>query len=327
MMNRRENALALLRHEPHDHVPNWTTDFCGTGGSRETFENGPPGGGEDGFGCKWMGTVSALGAGVPAPNSAILKDITAWEDVVRFPDLDAFPWEEAAAQQLEKFDPVNQVQEYGMWNAQFLRLTHLMGFEDGMCALYEEPEACRALLGAITDYKIRVAEYAHKYFRPDTICAFDDVATQTSTFMSPEIYRDLIKPEHRRFNEAVRAMGIIPAIHVCGRCEAIVPDLAEEGAEAWEVCQPENDLPGLQKKVGGKLAFLGGFDMRGELAWREQPEEVLRAAARACIDAYAPGGNFGFQGMILYADPRQFARARQILGDECVKYGTNYYRR
>ena len=327
MMTRRENLLALLRHEPHDHVPNFMTDFCFTGGSRETFENGPAGGGADGFGCEWMGSVSALGAGVPKPGAVVLTDITAWEDVVHFPDLDAFPWEEEAEKQLANFDPVNQVHEYSMWNAQFLRLTHLMVFEDGMCAMYEEPEACAALLSAITDYKIRCAEYAHKYFKPDTICAFDDVATQTSTFMSPDVYRELIKPEHKRFNDAVRSMGIIPNIHICGRCEAIVPDVADEGSQAWEVCQPENDLLGLQEALGDKLAFLGGFDMRGELAWGEQPEEVLRAAARECIDKYAPGGNYGFQGMILYADGAQFGRALRILNDECLRYGTNYYRR
>ena len=40
-MNRRENMLAFLNHEKHDHVPNFITDVCGVGGDTELFENGP----------------------------------------------------------------------------------------------------------------------------------------------------------------------------------------------------------------------------------------------------------------------------------------------
>jgi hypothetical protein len=31
-------------------------------------------------------------------------------------------------------------------------------------------------------------------------------------------------------------MGVIPNLHVCGKCDILVPDFAEEGPEAWEVC-------------------------------------------------------------------------------------------
>lgn len=325
MMDRRENMLAILAHRPHDHVGNTMTDICQTGANRETFENGPAGGGLDGFGCKWASSASALGFGVPAAGRPVLTDICDWERVVKFPDLDAFDWEGLAREQLARFDPKNQIQEYSMWNAQFLRLTHLMGFEEGLCAMQEEPEACAALLDAITDYKIRVAEYAVKYFHPDTICAYDDVATERSTFMSPAKYRELIKPTHKKFNDAVKSMGVIPNLHVCGRCEAIVPDIVDEGAAAWEICQPENDLTGLQKTVGDALAFLGGYDMKGRYAVTDVSEEELRASVRACIDKYAPGGNFAFMGMIMYSDMGKFARTVAILSDEALKYGTGYY--
>lgn len=325
MMDRRENMLAILHHQPHDHVGDVMHDICMTGGNLETFDSGPFGGGFDGFGCKWAASASALGAGVPDGSRFVLENICDWEDVVHFPDLDAYDWAGQAAQQLARFNPKQQVQEYCMWNAQFLCLTHLMGFENGLCALYEEPEACSALLNAITDYKIRNAEYAVKFFRPDTICAYDDVATELSTFMSPEKYRELIKPMHKRFNDAVRAMGVIPNLHVCGRCEAIVPDFVDEGAAAWEICQPENDLCALQKTLGNQLAFLGGYDMKGAYAYLEPTEAQLRASVRQTIDKYAPGGNYAFFGLMLYSDPGRFASTISILSDEAVRYGTGYY--
>ncbi len=326
MMNRRENMLAIMNHKPHDHVGDWTADIYSTGGNHEFFENGPIGGGFDGFGCKWAASESALGQGVPEAGHTVLKNVCDWKKVVKFPDLDDYDWEGQAAAQLKNFDPINQIQEYGMWNGQFLRLMHLMGFENGLCAMYEDPEACYELLDAITDYKIKLAERAVKYFKPDAICCYDDVATELATFMSPDKYKELIKPMHKKFNDAVRAMGVIPNQHICGKCETIIPDLVDEGAESWEICQPENDLIGLQARLGDKLAFIGGFDMKGKLTYTDATEEELRSNVRETIDKYAPGGNFTIQGLVLYSDINKFVKTKAILSDEAVKYGTNYYR-
>jgi hypothetical protein len=327
MMDRRENLLATLAHKPHDHVGSFASDMVGTGGNLETFENGPPGGGFDSFGLKWAATQSAMGAGTPAPGSAILKHIEDWKKEVKFPNLDEFDWEGQAKAQLANFNPAAQIQEYGTWNGQFLRMAHLMGFEECLVAMVEEPEASLEFLEAITDYKIRVAEYAVKYFKPDSICIFDDVATVRGPFMSPATYRSLIKPGHKRFFDAVRDMGVIPNMHVCGKCDMLVPDFQEEGVEAWEVCQPENDLVGLQKTLGSKLAFIGGFDMQGPLTQKDPTEEELRSAVRECIDKYGPGGNYAFMGFLLFSDINQFLKCAAILSDEALIYGTNYYNR
>jgi hypothetical protein len=327
MMDRRENLLAILAHKPHDHVGNLGTDVHGTGGSLESFENGPPGGGFDGFGLKWAATTTAMGQATPAPGSAVLKHVEDWKKVVKFPDLDAYDWEGQAKAQLAAFNPAAQVQEYGIWNGQFLRMAHLMGFENCLVAMVEEPEASLEFLEALTDYKIRLAEYVVKRFKPDSICLYDDVATERGPFMSPATYRNLIKPGHKRFFDAVRAMGVIPNLHVCGKCEILVPDFQEEGPEAWEVCQPENDLVGLQKTLGSKLAFMGGFDMQGPLSQREPTEEELRNVTRECIDKYGPGGNYIYMGFLMYNDISLALKCAAILSDEALKYGSNYYRR
>lgn len=323
-MNRKENVFALINHEKHDHVP-VSADFCGAGGNLESFENGPAGGGYDGFGCKWERTASTNGAGVPAPNSAVLKDVREWKKVVRFPKFEEYDWEGAAKAQLARYNPDAQLLEYGLWNGPFLRLMHLMGFEEGLIAMHEEPEACAELLDAIVDYRIKTLDYIVKYYKPDAVCVYDDVATERGLFMSLESYRSLIAPAHKKFNDAARERGLIPNLHVCGKCEAMVPTIIEEGSPMWEVCQPENDLVGLGKKYGDKLAFYGGYDMIGEFAYRGATEEELRASVRETIDKYAPQGNFAFMGMIMTTDMEKMIKYMTILGDEALKYGTNYY--
>ncbi|MBR6800962.1 MAG: hypothetical protein IKM61_04350 [Eubacteriaceae bacterium] len=324
-MNRRENMLAFLNHEKHDHVPNFITDVCGVGGDNELFENGPKEGGYDGFGCLWHKTASANGAGVPAANHIVLTDVTEWKKQVKFPKFEEFDWEGAAKAQLARADRNNQIVEYGFWNGQFLRLMHLMGFEEGLIAMYEEPEACAELLDAITDYRIKTLEYAVKYFKPDVVTIYDDVATERGLFMSLDTYKKLIAPTHKKFFDAAKSLGVIPNLHVCGKCEDMVPTIVEEGAHAWEICQPENDLVRLGKELGDKLAFIGGYDMIGEFAYKDATEEELRKSVRDTIDAYAPQGNFGIMAMIMMSDMEKFGRYVGILTDEAMKYGTNYY--
>jgi len=326
-MDRKENTLRILRHEPHDHVGDYFADFAQAGGNLETFDCGPLGGGYDDFGVKWLSSASAMGAGLPAPNSAVLHDITAWEDIVKWPDLDAFGWEEAAKAQTATFNPKAQLLEYGMYNGPFLRLMHLMGFEDGLLAMAEEPEATAAFLMAVADYKIRVAEYAVKYFKPDTICVYDDFATMRYPFIQSDTYKELLLPAHKKFNDAVKAMGVIPNMHVCGKLDELVPFMVDEGVAGWEICQPENDLVSLGKQLGDKLAFIGGYDMIGSLYPEGNTEEEKRRVVRETIDRYAPQGNFVFMGMKLYADLGAFVGNMMLLSDESVKYGTNYYKR
>ncbi|MDK2935000.1 MAG: hypothetical protein PWP62_8 [Eubacteriaceae bacterium] len=301
MLTPRENFLmAAVQHKKPEWVPNEMSDVIMVGGSFETFENGPFGGGLDGFGVTWHATESAGGQPVPG-GKPILEDVTAWEDLVTFPDLDAFDWEGSAAMQFGMMgaDRDQRVVEYSIWNGQFLRLTHLMGFENALCAMVEEPEACQALFSAITDYKIRLVERVAHYFKPDIITNFDDIATEKSLFMSPNTYRDLIKPEHKRLNEAIKALDIIPFIHTCGCCEAVIPDYVEIGTVAWSSAQPMNDIEGILKKYGTQISVVGGYDTNGRPGLEAAAQEEIDAEVKRCMESYGPLGSFVFMGFRL----------------------------
>ncbi|MBQ8975761.1 MAG: hypothetical protein IJ072_08595 [Oscillospiraceae bacterium] len=299
-MDMKENYLAFLNHENTQWIPGLFTDVYICGGNHETFENGPAEGGEDGFGVLWIPTHSTSGQGVPAANHIVLEDVTTWEDVVRFPDLDAFDWEEYARQQLAGKEKRDRVLEYHAWNSQFLRLTHLMGFENALCALYEEPEACEALLTAITDYKIRLIERVHDYFHPDSFVNYDDVATERGLFMSPAAYREYIKPQHKRMNDAVRALGMIPQQHCCGYCQDIISDFIDEGSAAWQSAQPSNDISMILETYGDRIGVTGGYDTQGHPGTPAATVEEIYAEVDRCIEQYGRyGRSYCFMGLLL----------------------------
>ena len=100
----------------------------------------------------------------------------------------------------------------------------------------------------------------------------------------------------------------------------LAPDMVELGVKIWQGVIPENDILGVQKELGNKLAMQGGIDVPAIDA-AGKPEEVVRAEIRRAFDTYCENGIFfpGFPGGFC-ADKRVDAIAR----DEIVRYGRIY---
>ncbi|MGN0356912.1 MAG: uroporphyrinogen decarboxylase family protein [Blautia sp.] len=329
MLTPRENYLAVLNHEPADYVPDVMQDAVLLGGTMETFENGPIGGGYDDFGLNWICTESANGQAVPDPSCHPVPDILEWKDYLKFPDLDKYDWEGMAAAQLANADRDQKVVIYGTWNSVFLRFSHMLGFEDALCAMYEEPEACFDMMNAIADYKCRLIDYIYKYFKPDIITHFDDVCTENGPFMSPAAYRSMIKPLHKKINDAIRSYGILPSIHCCGKCEELVPDFIDEGAVSWESAQPTNDIVRIQKEYGDRITVVGGYDTNGAPGRLGVTDEEIKAEVTRMMDTYAPNGSFISMGFLLTnnPDPMDFVKNTMRITGYVNELRYNYYKK
>lgn len=298
-MTNKENYLNALNHKPTEWTPGAGASVAIAGYVSLPFEKGPLGGGYDGFGVRWVVEETSGGdfAPIPAPGEFILTDVTKWREI-SFPDVESFDWESAANSFLSNVDRNNTVVDFSCGNGQFERLVALMGFENALMAMYEEPEAVNELLEAITDYKIEIVKKVAMYFKADTFTNFDDVAAQNHTFMSPSLYKELISPHHKRLNAAIREAGMIPVLHCCGNASRLVECFIDEGAAAWNPVQPQNDIVSLCKQYGDKIVFSGGYDTNG-LPGQTTDEEIIRAEVRRCIDTYGSSPNYVFMGFLL----------------------------
>jgi hypothetical protein len=291
----KENYLRALRHEDTEFQP------CGVGmdainigffspTDRATASNNFT----DDYGVRWVASDSAGGFPLPAPGEFILKDITQWKKQIKIPDVKNYDWEKIAAAEKAAFHYDHEKQAFcfsgnaGVWE----RLADLMGFEEAMIAMIEEPDAVYELMSAITDHKIRLAEVAKKYYDVDAFINFDDMATAKQLFMSPEVYRTLIKPHHKRLNDAVWNLGIIPIQHTCGHAELCVEDYIETGAAGWNAVQISNDIVSLLEKYGDKFFFEGGFDYNGRPGQLDASMEEVIAEVERCFREY--GGKKGY---------------------------------
>lgn len=299
----RENFNRLLENKRPYWVPK-AFDMCAIVGGNLINENGGWGvGGKDDYGVTWVATDSAGGGTTPDPYGYIMDSVTQWREIYKPIDLEAIDWEGNASRDLADVDREANLVMYNMFEGFFQRFMAFEGFENCLCDLVEEPEECRAFFEAMCDERIALVEKLAKHYKPDIIMMFDDVAHHAGLFMSPEVFRDIIKPCYKRLYDAVRAHGIIVQHHCCGKCEEIVPDFIECGARLWQPAEPLNDLARLQREYGDKLIIEGGFATVGaHLIDTENAEAHVRAEACRCMREYAPAGNYMFSAMLMGPD-------------------------
>ena len=289
----KANYFKFLNHEETPLIPN---SFVGNKVMGFGAINGPAiekgnqfGDHMDGFGNRWEYPSTGGGAGVPDVSVIPLTDIDEWREQITIPDPAEFDWKAAYAMECQMIGEPNrdfEAVDFGFGNGVFERLAALMGFEESLIALVADPEETTELLTAITDYKIASLDYIIETWNPDTITYFDDIATEKDLFMSPETYREMIKPHHKRFAQACIDRGVKPIYHCCGHAEAIDEDMIDCGWVAWSSVQVSNDVEGLIEKYGDRFGFVGGFDSNGPVARESATAEEVEAEVVRCLDTY-----------------------------------------
>jgi hypothetical protein len=295
----RENYLRTLRHEKNEYVPiggvlGSGSDSAWVGLFSPTDQGQEFTGFVDGYGVRWVASESAVGGKMPAPGEFILKDVTRWKKDITIPDVEMHDWQKLAEQEYALFNVDRDKQAIcfvvpcGVWE----RLAALMGFENAMIALLEEPEACNELFTAITDHKIRLVEKAAKYYKADVFINADDIATERNLFMSPDTFRSLIKPHWKRLHNAVKNLGMIPVQHICGYAETCIEDYIETGAAGWNSTQPSNDIAKILDKYDDRFCIEGGWDTTGKPSQPGSSIEEVKAEVERCFREY--GGKKGY---------------------------------
>lgn len=319
MITLKENMRLVYDHKVPEFMP-FMTDFNSAFLVGMDFVNERPevpGVNKDWFGQSW--TWEELSSACnPTPGCHLLKDITQWRDVIKFPDLDKLDWEGHAAKDTANWDRENKFSRitigFGLWE----RLFSIMNFEDALCALIEEPEACYDFFGAIADHKIRLHELAIKHYKPDVLIMHDDYGNHKNLFMSPKSWRELIKPHLKRIVDSVQSQGVIYEHHNCGYFESIIEDMLEIGIGATNPVHISNNLANLKKNYGNRMVMVGALDiqMYGNL---NVTEDDIRKNIRDTFALMAPGG--GFIPMCAVA----YSKFDDVINDEMVQCAKLYY--
>ena len=135
-----------------------------------------------------------------------------------------------------------------------------------------------------------VGEYA------DVVLMGDDLAHQGGLSYSPDMYRKLFKPRHKKQVDFLKKHAGHAKIlyHCCGGVEPLLRDLIEIGIDAINPVQVSakgmEDTKKLKALYGRDLTFWGGIDTQRVLPFGT-PAEV-REEVRRRIEDLAAGGGF-----------------------------------
>ena len=99
---------------------------------------------------------------------------------------------------------------------------------------------------------------------PDGIWYYEDMGFKNSPFMSPTMYRELIKPAHVKTIGYAKSLGLPVVMHSCGFIEPLLPDMIDAGIDCLQVIEIKAgmDLLKLHKLYGDRISFMGGIDVR-----------------------------------------------------------------
>jgi len=123
----------------------------------------------------------------------------------------------------------------------------------------------------------------------------EDLGTQLAPSISPDLYRQHIRPLHQRLVDLAKSFDLPVMIHCCGSSSWAFDDFIEIGIDAVDTLQPEaaNMAPAyLKEKFGGRLAFHGCISTAGPLSFGTA-EDVVRDCTET-LEIMMPGGGYCF---------------------------------
>jgi len=302
MMTGKERISAILRHQPVDRIGLYE-HFWGEAGTKWTTD-GPIKSGEsfsDHFGfdlenAGWINMTADLDfkeviieekedsvlkldgngatlrhakghAGTPEHVDFAVKDRDAWEKLIR--------------PLIVKFDPrrVNREwyrnvkndcaakQRFFNWSGVnvFEQMHPVCGHEYMLAGMALDPEWIADMCTVFSDMTIKYWEYLFKEEGlPDGIWFYEDMGFKERPFMSPDMYRELIYPAHKKTIDWAHERGLPVVMHSCGYVEPLLDGMVDAGIDCLQVIEVKAgmDPVRIHEKFGDRLALCGGMDVR-----------------------------------------------------------------
>jgi len=182
----------------------------------------------------------------------------------------------------------------------FEQATRIMRFDRFLALLGRKSPWADRILGALTDlYAEAIGRFLDEVGDLIQVVVYwDDLATQDSLLVSPDTYRALIKPRHKKLFDLVHSKTQAKLFfHTDGAIWPLIPDLIEVGVDILQPVQVSargmSDTAKLKREFGKELTFWGAScDSQHTLPFGT-PEEV-REETRRHMEDLKPGGGYVF---------------------------------
>jgi uroporphyrinogen decarboxylase len=179
----------------------------------------------------------------------------------------------------------------------FERAIAMQGMDVFLLNMAMYPEFARALLFKITEVcKSLMGSFLEKLGdHVDIIKIGDDLGTQDRLLISPQMYREILKPLHADFIQFIKERTKAKIFfHTDGDVFPLIDDFIEMGVDILNPIQTSagkmSDLEGLKKHYGKNIVLCGGIDTHRVLPFGT-PNSV-REEVRRVIQLLGPDGGY-----------------------------------
>ena len=224
------------------------------------------------------------------------------------------PLADASLKQVHDFawpDPnwidVSQVRSDAMrWNRQFAILggdwspfwhdaNELLGMENLMLKMHDQPDLVDAVFEHVVDYYFEVSRRIFET-AADSIDIFfigNDFGSRMGPLISEAMFRRFVFPHLQRLARLGHDFGLKVMMHCCGGFVPLIPAMIEAGLDGLQALQPSTrgmDPAALKAAFGHKLVLNGCVDSHHTLI-KGTPESA-RDTTRKLLQIMKPGGGF-----------------------------------
>ena len=312
MMTSRERVSRTLKHKPVDCVPRHLWTLPGVGMFRKDEMNlintafpsdiispdvkfgvsrrasgkpNLPGIYTDAWGSIWHVAEPGVIGEVKEYAIPELEDVSHYE----------LPWELLDRADFTKVDASCAATDCfvlaGTWTRPFERMQFLRGTENLFIDLANDEPEIWHLRDSLHEFSLREMNLWAQT-AVDGVSFMDDLGSQKSLLISPEIWRAFYKPLYKEYCDILHAAGKAVFFHSDGHIEAIYPDLVEIGIDAVNSQLFCMDIERLAANFGDNITFWGEIDRQFILPFGTT-DDVRNAVDRVATATIGKRGRTG----------------------------------
>jgi len=228
-------------------------------------------------------------------------------EFLKFTIVDPDSWREAKRRMVPSRDRVNwqrlkasypRWRKQGAWvqaNLWFgFDVTHswIVGTERVLMAMAERPEWVREMFEHELDVCIALFDMVWDAgYTFDGVKWWDDMGYKQNQFFSLSMYREILKPVHKKAIDWAHSKGAKVLLHSCGNIKPFVPELVELGLDGLNPIEVKAGMDPLELKTayGDRLLLHGGINAA---MWNDF--DAFAAEMRRLVPALKKGGGYVF---------------------------------
>lgn len=257
----------------------------------------------------------------------VIQDIENWQEYVKFPEIientsDPSLWKEVR-EGAEKAREEGKMSLVLFPTGVFEQMHFLAGFADLFIGMATCEDEVREFARQLGEWRYDYAKLIVDNMKPDIMLSHDDWGSKINLFMSPDMWRDFIKPAYEKTYQYLRDNDVVVMHHADSFLEPIVEDMVDLGIDVWQGVLPTNDILAIQKQLDGRMTLMGGLDS-GIVDREDSTKEEIYAEVRRACDTYGPEGHF--IPCITYGGPgTMFPQNDPIITDAIHEYNKEKY--